>query len=110
MVQVDPVARRVEFNGVIPAQGMVMIVIDARVAFSTMGSTICNQAHIFYDGVGCGANDVEGLTDDPTLPGDEDPTCFDVPLAEPTEVPGPGELGLLVLALLLGGAVVLRRP
>jgi len=110
MVQVDPVARRVEFNGVIPAMGSVMIVIDARVAFSTMGSTLCNQARIFYDGFGCGGNDVERLTDDPTVLGDEDPTCFTIPVAEPTEIPGLGELGLLFLALLFGGAVVLRRP
>lgn len=99
----------VTWNGAIPAGGSVTITITATINPGTFGMVVVNQGEISYDSVGDGANDATRLTDDPTLPGDQDPTVFTILGLEaiPT-LQGTG-LALLVLALALAAVVVLRR-
>ncbi len=98
----------VAWNGVVPGNGEVTLFVNALVLYRTMGQTICNQGQVFYDASGIGTNDVSRLTDDPALPGDEDPTCFDVPTVVPSAIPTLGEWGLLGLCLLMGMVLVRR--
>jgi uncharacterized repeat protein (TIGR01451 family) len=92
------------WNGAIPVGGMVMITITATIT-APAGTTICNQAAIFFDADGDGINESNALSDDPKMPGDADPCCFQV---IPPGIPGLSVAGLAALALLLAGLAVLR--
>jgi uncharacterized repeat protein (TIGR01451 family) len=65
----------VSWNGSIPAGGWVLVTIGARVKLA-LGTTISNQAHLYYDADADGTNESSALTDDPALPGADDPTSF----------------------------------
>jgi hypothetical protein len=56
---------------------LVTITIEARIATAVpTGTTVSNQGTIHYDGGATGTNDAVGLTDDPGIVGDADPTAF----------------------------------
>jgi len=67
-----------------PLGGSVTITITATVNAGTQGTTICNQGTASYDSNNDGTNDATVLTDDPSVGGVADPTCFNVPNAAVT--------------------------
>jgi uncharacterized repeat protein (TIGR01451 family) len=97
LVSTDFAANRVEWNGVIPVNGVVVIEIQAKI---TRSGWVINQAEINYAETGDGTNDGTGLSDDPELPGDEDPTKF----YATAPVPVLNAWGLAVLLLLMAAA------
>ncbi|MEP0775099.1 MAG: isopeptide-forming domain-containing fimbrial protein [Acidobacteriota bacterium] len=100
----------VTWNGAIAAGGSVTITITATINASVPGgTTVSNQGTINYDGTGTGSNGSSRLTDDPGVPGNENPTTFVVTLPDP--IPTLGVAGLAGLVLLLGfaGLLLLRR-
>jgi uncharacterized repeat protein (TIGR01451 family) len=103
----------VTWNGVIPAGGSVTITIQATVDTGLpVGTVISNQATAHFDADGNGTNESTATTDNPATPSDGDPTTFTVSLQQSViEIPTLDTvgLGLLVLLLALGGAVLLRR-
>jgi uncharacterized repeat protein (TIGR01451 family) len=69
----------VTWNGVLASGGSVTITIEATVAPTTaLGTTVSNQGTIRYDGDASGDNETSVLTDDPGVPGANDPTTFAV--------------------------------
>jgi uncharacterized repeat protein (TIGR01451 family) len=98
----------VTWNGPIPAGGSVTVQISALVGSAPVGTVVSNQGTVAYDGDGNGSNETQVPTDDPGLPGADDPTSFTV--IEQQAIPTLGNLGLLLLVGMLAGAgVVLLR-
>ena len=85
---------RIEGDG-----GAVVLSIDAQIAGSALNATIVNQGDIFFDSDGDGTNDTVAPTDDPDLPGPDDPTVFVA--GSIVDVPTLHGLGMSALALLL---------
>ncbi|WP_165371638.1 S8 family serine peptidase [Pseudolysobacter antarcticus] len=79
------VGSTVSWNGVIPAGGGVNIIIPATIAANTTGQTITNQGTVHFDANSVGINESTTTTDDPSLPGTNDPTSF-VVFAPPAPV------------------------
>lgn len=100
----------VTWNGAIAANGgTVTITINATILPAAQG-TISNQGTINFDADGNGTNEASVQTDNPSLPGANDPTTF-VVAASVAEIPTLSEVGLAVMALLLasGAFWLLRR-
>lgn len=98
----------VTWDGPIPAGGSVTVQISALVGSAPVGTVVSNQGTVAYDGDGNGSNETQVPTDDPGLPGADDPTSFTV--IEQQAIPTLGNLGLLLLVGMLAGAgVVLLR-
>jgi uncharacterized repeat protein (TIGR01451 family)/fimbrial isopeptide formation D2 family protein len=96
----------VTWNGTLAANGgSVTITITAVIELGNQGQTITNQGTINFDADGNGTNESSILTDDPALPGVDDPTSFVV--AAIGEIPTLSEAGLALLALLLAGFAML---
>jgi uncharacterized repeat protein (TIGR01451 family) len=108
----DTGSNTVTWNGALAAGASVTITIQAVPAAGTLpGQTVTNQGALAFDADGDGSNESTALTDDPSLPGRDDPTSFVVaalPAPEPEAVPTLGETGLVLTALLLAGAGALR--
>ncbi|HUC20769.1 MAG TPA: choice-of-anchor Q domain-containing protein, partial [Candidatus Polarisedimenticolaceae bacterium] len=68
----------VTWNGGIPASGSVTITITATINSGTEGQTVSNQGIINYDADGNGSNEANGVTDDPSVAGANNPTNFTV--------------------------------
>jgi uncharacterized repeat protein (TIGR01451 family) len=101
----------VTWNGTIPGNSSVTIVIDAIIdAGATSGTVISNQGSISFDADGNGTNDTVVVTDDPGVGGGTDPTEFEI-AAELIEIPTLSTWGLvlLVAVLLLAGASRISR-
>ena len=102
----------VTWNGAIAGGASVTITIQATINPATPnGTTISNQGTVSYDANGDGTNDTIASTDDPEAGGDN-PTVFVVGGGPGViEIPTLNEVGLALLALLLGfgGAVLMRR-
>ncbi len=98
----------VTWNGSIPAAGSVTVQITAVVGSPPVGTVVSNQGAISFDGDGNGSNETQVPTDDPSLPGADDPTSFTV--VEQQAIPTLGTLGLLMLVGVLAGTgfVLLR--
>ena len=96
----------VNWDGVVPAGGSVVITITATVAAGVGGQTCSNQGTVNFDADGNGTNESSALTDDPAVGGATDPTAFTV--ATLLEIPTLGEAGLIGLCLLLAGVALLR--
>lgn len=105
-VTLDPSTDTVTWDGVIPGDGAVAIIIDAIVEYGTHGQILVNQGTIFFDADGDGTNESTALTDDPNQGGTDDGTA--IVILELVEVPTLGQLGLVLLVLVLGGAGVRR--
>lgn len=105
----DVPARTVRWNGAIAPGGSVTVTVTATVLVSAVGTTVSNQGSLSFDGNGDGANDATALTDDPALPGAQDPTAFAVALASAV-VPVLGPFGTALLALLVAAAGLAARP
>jgi uncharacterized repeat protein (TIGR01451 family) len=67
-----------------PLGGSITITITATVNTGTQGTTICNQGTFAYDADVNGTNEASLLTDDPSVAGATDPTCFTVGAAHLT--------------------------
>jgi uncharacterized repeat protein (TIGR01451 family) len=100
----------VGWNGAIPLGGRVIVRITATIQPGTAGRTICNRARLAFDADGDGVNESSRETDDPRLPGANDPCCFTVVPAV-IEVPAlsPWSVAALCLLLVLSALVRLRR-
>lgn len=81
----------VTWNGAIPAGGTVTIAVDAVLGPGTVGSTLCNQATVFFDADANGTNEASAQSGDFC--------CLGV--LTPEEIPALGDLGLALLALLV---------
>jgi uncharacterized repeat protein (TIGR01451 family) len=88
----------VTWNGSVPANSSVTVVINATIEPGNEGTTICNQATLLYDTEGNGSNETTVLSDDPGTQAPNDSTCLDVAAANIPGVPTVSELGLLLLA------------
>jgi uncharacterized repeat protein (TIGR01451 family) len=101
------------WNGTLAAGASATITIQAMVKNTvTPGTTISNQASLSWDSNNDLVADGTAVSDDPRIGGAADPTSFQVQAAvAPPAVPTLGEVGLLLLALLLavGGALTLRQ-
>lgn len=102
---VSRVGNLVTWNGAIAAGGSVTISVSATINSVPGGTVVSNQGTIYYDGAGSTSNGSTSLTDDPGVPGTENPTTFVVTIPEP--IPSLGLGGLAGLVLLLGWAAVL---
>ncbi|HXU46461.1 MAG TPA: hypothetical protein VN783_13115 [Thermoanaerobaculia bacterium] len=104
-------ANTVSWNGSIPVCGTVTITITARIQGAPAGTTVSNQALLFFDADGDGVNESTGMTDDPAQPGDADPCTFRVLAPVPPGIPtlAPGALAFLALLLALFAGRRLRR-
>jgi uncharacterized repeat protein (TIGR01451 family) len=79
----DAGGNKVVWNGSLaPLGGSTTITIVATVDAGTMDTTLTNQAEIWFDADGDGVNESLRPTDDPSLPGVNEPTSFDVQFAE----------------------------
>jgi uncharacterized repeat protein (TIGR01451 family) len=109
-VLADTMTNTVTWNGGIPAGGVVELSIEATVLPGAAGMTVSNQGLIAYDSDLSGDNDASEVTDDPGVPGEQDPTDFVVgfPVAVIPALGGWG-LALLALALALAGVGLTRR-
>jgi len=105
-LSVDTVANRVEWNGRIEPQAFVDIEILTLVNAGTEGALVVNQAEVFFDGDGDGANESTAVSDDLNVSGAGDPTTFIVGNAVP--IPVMSRLAYLMMILLLM-AVAIRR-
>ncbi|MEM9291102.1 MAG: right-handed parallel beta-helix repeat-containing protein [Acidobacteriota bacterium] len=90
----------VTWNGSLAGGASVTLTIDARILPDAAGTTLVNQGEIFFDSDGDGVNDTRVPTDNPDLPGSDDPTAIEV--ASIAEIPTLGGRGLALLLLLLG--------
>jgi hypothetical protein len=114
----------VRWNGALPARGSVEIRLLAVVEPGNAGLVVCNQGTFAADAEGDGTVELLLPSDDPSLPGPADLTCFEVEPEdgpdEPNGGPGPGEpvpipaLGgagrpLVVVLIAVVGVIVLRR-
>ena len=100
----------VTWNGQIAANGgTVTITINATVLQSAQGTTVSNQGTINFDADGNGTNEASVQTDDPALPGANDPTTFTA--GDAFDIPTLSEVGLAVMVLFLasGAFLILRR-
>lgn len=100
----------VTWNGQIAANGgTVTITINATILPTALGP-ISNQGTINFDADGNGTNEASVQTDNPALPGANDPTTFIV-AASIADIPTLSEIGLAAMALLLvsGAFLILRR-
>ena len=97
---------RLIWNGALPAGGSVTLTVKARVE-TLLPDGLEMQGEISFDTDGDGVNDLSTLTDDPSLPGDEDPSLLFAPDSV-LEIPTLSEAGLLLLALLLAGLATHR--
>ncbi|HWM91225.1 MAG TPA: S8 family serine peptidase [Thermoanaerobaculia bacterium] len=104
-IGIDIPTRTVTWNGAIPAAGSVTITIQAQISNLAGGQTISNQGTINFDSDGNGTNDSSVQTDDPALPGGADPTSFLV--LSLADIPTLGQIGLLLLILMMTGAAML---
>jgi uncharacterized repeat protein (TIGR01451 family) len=101
--------RTVTWNGSIAPAGSVTITINFTIASGVPGMVVSNQGTINYDADGNGTNESTAQTDDPAVAGAANPTTFAInappaPGTNPAEpAPGPGPLGLSLLAALLAG-------
>src|SRR5690606_11974880 len=69
----------VTWNGSLaPLGGSAAITITATIDNGTQGTQISNQGTVSYDSDSNGTNDATVLTDDPGVPGANDPTVFQV--------------------------------
>lgn len=109
-VNADTTTNTVTWNGQIDAGDSVTITFTATVVGSP-GSTVFNQGEIFFDATGDRINDTVRLTDDPTAPGQDDPTDFQI--GNVAGIPTLSEMALFVFAGLLAlvgfGVTALRR-
>ena len=94
-------ANPVTWNGAIPAGGTVTITIDAVPGPGTVGSTLCNQATVFFDA------DADGINEESSLVSKF--CCLGV--LAPEEIPALGDLGMVLLALLMtvAGLRIVRK-
>jgi uncharacterized repeat protein (TIGR01451 family) len=93
-------ASSVSWNGAIAAGTSVTLTVEAGIASDATG-LISNQGQINFDADGNGTNDTVVLTDDPTVPGNADPTVFAIKVAPVTStIPA---LSRLAAALLIAG-------
>ena len=93
------VGNTVRWDGTLQAGESVTVSITATVDPQTLGTEICNQGVVIPG---------QTATDDPRVPGSQDPTCFFVVALIPTLSPvGMGLLSLLLAAL--GWAALRRR-
>ena len=109
-VTVDVAGNTVRWNGSLaaaPGPGNVAILSIEAVILPAAQGTVVNQAALQWDSDNDADNDAAGVSDDPALPGADDPTAFVVP----DEIPTLGDLGGLLLGLALAGAglLALRR-
>jgi uncharacterized repeat protein (TIGR01451 family) len=103
-------ASTVTWNGPLAGGASVVITIAATVKASVpVGAVVTNQGTLAYDGDGNGSNEATALTDDPTKPGEQDATAFEV-VDLPVPALGPAASIVLVLLLAVTTAVLLRRP
>ncbi len=79
----------------------VIIRVKAKIDMGTAGITICNQGIFKFDADGDGTNESIGATDDPSLPGTEDPCCMKVVAVD--AIPVLSGAGIAALVLLLAG-------
>ena len=109
IAEVDPSGDTARWNGSIPGNGMVEIVIEAELSSGIAGILVTNQATILVDADGDGTNELSVLTDDESVTGDQDPTTFMI--RSIVEVPTLGTWATTWLALVLAmcGLVALRR-
>ncbi|MBP7797024.1 MAG: DUF11 domain-containing protein [Thermoanaerobaculaceae bacterium] len=99
----------ITWNGAIAAGGSVTIMVSATINDVPNGRSVSNQGTINYDGAGTGSNGSTRLTDDPAVPGTENPTTFVVSAPEPIPSLGPAALAGLVLLLGFAALLLLRR-
>ncbi len=105
-ITADLPGNRVAWNGALLVGESVVMTIRATILAGTEGMIICNQGTILADTDLDGSNETSSPTDDPGAPGADDPTCFRV--SGGNAIPTQSELGLLILSLLLGGAIIIR--
>jgi uncharacterized repeat protein (TIGR01451 family) len=104
---ISTVGNTVSWNGVVPGNGAVTLLVDCQINFGTDGLTVSNQGTVHCDADGQGTNESNRPTDDPAVGGASDPTAFQVKVPIPT-------LGLAGLAAFLAlvavaGLWILRR-
>jgi uncharacterized repeat protein (TIGR01451 family) len=81
----DLPANTVTWDGSLASGGSVTITIHATIQPTVaLGTTVANQATIYYDADANGTNEATTLTDDPDKPGANDPTSF-VVVGPPTD-------------------------
>ncbi len=97
-LSLDLAADRVVWNGAIPAGATVTIVIEATITSDGL-DMVSNQGLLWVDADADGVNERPVVTDDPSVPGDEDPTVFRV--SARAAVPAAAPWSTAVLALLL---------
>jgi uncharacterized repeat protein (TIGR01451 family) len=66
----------VSWNGAIAGSGSVTITIQASIKTGTSGTTVSNQATVFYDANATGTNGFQRPSDDPSTAAPFDPTSF----------------------------------
>jgi uncharacterized repeat protein (TIGR01451 family) len=96
----------VTWNGGVPVDGRVTITLTARILEDTFGDPVCNQAMLAVDPDGDGVNDVMVPSDDPSVDGFANETCFTV--GSVVKIPALSPGALLLLAGLLAGLGALR--
>ncbi len=74
---VDLPGNAVHWDGGIPSGGTVTLTIHATIeATEGLGATVSSQGTAHYDADGSGTNEATALTDEPNMPGSNDPTTF----------------------------------
>ena len=107
-VTLDLPAKTVRWDGSLASGESVVITIFASISVDAVGE-IANQGCVFSDTDDDGTNDLKGVTDDPDVGGQDDPTVIDIP---PTiGIPTLSEVALLLLTaiLIVAGLGTLRR-
>ncbi len=84
----------VTWNGSVPAQGSVTITIVGTVSPAATG-TVVNQGTVWFDPA-LGSNDTFVLTDDPALPGTQDPTAFSLVATDVSISKSNGQTGMVI--------------
>ncbi|AVP95830.1 hypothetical protein C7S18_00825 [Ahniella affigens] len=108
-VVADLPSNTVTWNGGTTPGSVVTITIQAQVA-STADGPIANQGTLSYDANADGSNDTIAPTDDPTRPGVNNPTVFNLPPRVPIPALTPMlAVGLLILIALTGAWTVRMR-
>jgi uncharacterized repeat protein (TIGR01451 family) len=97
---ITSVGNTVNWDGAIPASSSVTITITASITGNS--GVVANQGTVNYDVNGDGSNQGSAVTDDPTRPGETDPTTFTI-----ATIPMLGSLGIAALISLLAGAALL---
>ncbi len=105
---VDVPSRTVHWNGRIPANGSVTLLITASVPRTVSpGTVLSNQATVQFDADGDGSNESSALSDDPLTAAAFDATAVTARL--PSPVPALGLPGIVLLAGCLLGLAWRRR-